>query len=215
MSWVAAAIGGSALIGAGASWMASNKQSDAANNQLNYQMATDARNRADFAPFRGLGTNAVNMIGRLYGPNGPQEGWRDFLNSPDYQFRFGEGTRALENSAAAKGNLLSGNFARGITEFGQGLASNEFGNYYNRLFGQAQLGAGTAANSANNATAMSGQVGQSYGNVGQAGASGYVGAVNALSSGAQNYMLYNALNRSSYAPATASGWPSSANGGGL
>lgn len=198
MSWVAAAIGASGLIGAGASYFSSKNQSEAANNQLQYQMATDAQNRADFAPFRGMGTNAVNMIGRLYGPNGPQEGWRDFLNSPDYKFRFDQGRMALENSAAAKGNLLSGNFAKGITDYGQGMASTEFGNYYNRLFGQAQIGAGVASNAANNATVMSGQIGQSYGNIGQANASGWVGGANAFSGAAQNFLLANALNRSSY-----------------
>lgn len=198
MSWVAAAIGGSALIGAGASYFSGQKQAEAGEKALNYQMQTDAQNRADFAPFRGMGTNAVNMIGRMYGPNGPQQGWQDFLNSPDYQFRLGEGTRALENSAAAKGGLLGGNFARDITQFGQGLASNEFSNYYSRLFGQAQLGAGSTANAANNASAMSGQIGQGYGNIGQANASGMVGAANSLNSGVQNYLFTNALNRSSY-----------------
>lgn len=209
MSWVAAAIGGSALVGAGASYFASKNQSEAANNALQYQMATDAQNRADFAPFRGLGTNAVNMLGKFYGPNGPQQGWQDFLNSPDYQFRFDQGRKALENSAAAKGNLLSGNFAKGITDYGQGMASTEFSNYMNRLLGQAQLGAGSAANAANNASAMAGQIGQGYGNQGQAQASGYVGAANALSGGVQNYLFNNALNRSSYGSGGGSGsWSS-------
>lgn len=201
MFWEALIGGGlSALGGMAGSWFASNKQAEAAQNALNYQMMTDAQNRADFAPYRGLGTNAVNMLGKFYGPNGPQQGWQDFLNSPEYQFRFDQGRMALENSAAAKGNLLSGNFAKGITDYGQGMASTEFGNYMNRLLGQAQLGAGSTANAANNASAMSGQIGQGYGNVGQAGASGYVGAANALNSGVQNYLFANALNRSSYRP---------------
>jgi hypothetical protein len=198
MSWVAAAIGGSALIGAGASYFAGNKQAEAAQNSLNFQMQTNAQNQANLAPYRGIGDNATRMIGNLYGPNGPQQGWQDFLNSADYKFRFNEGRSALENSAAAKGNLLSGNFARGVTEYGQGMASNEFKNYYDRLFGQASLGANAASGAANNASAMSGQIGQSYGNQGQAQASGMIGAANSLNSGAQNYLFSNALNRSSY-----------------
>ena len=53
--------------------------------------------------------------------------------TPGYQFRMNQGMKALERSAAAKGNLLSGNTLAAAQEFGQGLASQEYGNTINRL----------------------------------------------------------------------------------
>ena len=57
-------------------------------------------------------------------------------NDPGYQFRLNQGTQALQNSAAAKGDLLSGNTLAGITQYGQDYASNEYQNVYNRAFNQ-------------------------------------------------------------------------------
>ncbi|HUD64660.1 MAG TPA: hypothetical protein VMQ17_08785 [Candidatus Sulfotelmatobacter sp.] len=59
-------------------------------------------------------------------------------NDPGYQFRMSQGLGALENSAAARGGLLSGNTAEAEQQFAQGLASNEYGNVYNRALGQYQ-----------------------------------------------------------------------------
>lgn len=62
-----------------------------------------------------------------------------FYKSPDYDFRFNEGVRAMDSSAAARGMLMSGAQLRGITDFGQNLAAGEYGNYVNRLSGIAGL----------------------------------------------------------------------------
>lgn len=59
-------------------------------------------------------------------------------NDPGYQFRFNQGVQALQNSAAARGTLLTGDTARALTEYGQDYASNEYNNVYNRAFGQYQ-----------------------------------------------------------------------------
>ena len=55
---------------------------------------------------------------------------------PGYAFRLSEGVKALDRSAAARGGLLSGNQLRGVTELGQNLASQEYGNAYNRFIGE-------------------------------------------------------------------------------
>ncbi|KKK74367.1 hypothetical protein LCGC14_2884500, partial [marine sediment metagenome] len=49
-----------------------------------------------------------------------------FYKSPGYDFRFQEGTRAIDRSAAARGQLMSGGIVRELTRYGQGLASSEF-----------------------------------------------------------------------------------------
>ena len=203
MSWVAVAIGGSALVGAGASIYASGRQTDAASNALNYQREADARTQGNLAPYMAAGRGALDRVNAVYEG---RPGWDNFLQSPDYQFRFGEGVRALDNSAAARGNLLSGNHLRGVTGFGQGLASNEFGNYFGRLMEGARLGQNSAVGAGSLGLQGAGMVGNTMNAAGAASASGAVGAANALNSGVGNYLFYNALsNRSAYAPTVMTG----------
>ena len=56
----------------------------------------------------------------------------NFETDPGYQFRLNEGTRNLNASYGAKGLLKSDAAIRGITDYGQGLASQEYGNWWNR-----------------------------------------------------------------------------------
>jgi hypothetical protein len=153
-------------------------------------------------PFRQAGMTAQDEIMKLLGIGGDAsaEGYgslakpfsqTDFEQDPGYAFRQTEGMRALERSAAARGNLLSGGTLRGIQRFGQDLASQEYGNAFNRYQIernarlnplQSLMGAGQSATNV-----MTGNVGQSSQNqqanilgAGQARASGYVGAANAL-----------------------------------
>lgn len=53
-------------------------------------------------------------------------------NDPGYQFRLAQGQQALQNSAAARGGLLSGGTAKALTDYNQNAASGEYGNVYNR-----------------------------------------------------------------------------------
>ena len=198
--WVAVAIGGSALVGAGVGIYSANKAADAqakaGQQALAYQQQTDARNQANIQPFLTAGTEATAKLGASYADPG------SFSNTPDYQFGFGQGASALQNSAAARGGLLGGNFARGITQFGQDYANNYLTKYRSGLTDIARLGAGAATGGGALANQSAGQVGSTLQGIGQSEASGYVGGANALTgslgSGAQNYMLYNALNKSSY-----------------
>lgn len=72
----------------------------------------------------------------------------NFRNSTGYQFRLGEGLDAVNSGYAGSGVLQSGAALRGITEYGQNFASNEFGNYLNALGNQQAVGAGAASSSA-------------------------------------------------------------------
>ena len=113
-----------------------------------------------------------------------------FYQSPGYQFRLDEGTRAVERSAAAKGKLMSGGLARELTSYGQGLASSEFNSYANRLASMAGLGQTATqytgqlgASAAGQYGQTSAQLGQTIMSGGQAQASGYVGSSNAMMQG--------------------------------
>lgn len=119
-------------------------------------------------PFRQAGVNALPELiqASRYTPFGMEQ----FQQDPGYGFRFKEGLRALESSAAARGGLLSGNQMRGVTRFGQELGSQEYTNAFNRyqaeraarlnpLQSLAGMGQTTATTLANQA----GQYGQKHG----------------------------------------------------
>ena len=126
-----------------------------------------------------------------------------FQQDPGYAFRQAEGMKALERSAAARGNLLSGSTMKGIQRFGQDLASQEYQNAFNRYqveraarLNPLQSLMGSGQSSANVLTGAAGQLGQGLAQselaAGQARASGYVGAANALNQaigGVTNYLV--------------------------
>ena len=60
----------------------------------------------------------------------------DLQVDPGYGFRLSEGLKALERSAAARGGLLSGGTGKALTRYGQEMASQEFGNAFNRSLTQ-------------------------------------------------------------------------------
>src|SRR5262249_12914447 len=56
----------------------------------------------------------------------------DMYNDPSFQFRFGMGQKALENSRAASGVLGTGGTLKDFINYGQNFASQEYGNIFNR-----------------------------------------------------------------------------------
>jgi hypothetical protein len=157
-------------------------------------------------PFRQGGLTAQDQIMQLLGIGGDKTaagygslaksfdelyGGDKFQQDPGAQFRQAESLKALERSAAARGNLLSGSTLKGITRFSQDLASQEYQNAFNRFQVeragrlnplQSLMGSGQSA--ANVMTGAAGQRGQNEAsnlyNAGQARASGYIGQANAL-----------------------------------
>jgi hypothetical protein len=137
-----------------------------------------------------------------------EEARNRFMETPGYQFRFDEGIRALDRSAAARGSLRGGAHERGLIRYGHGIGSEEFGNYANRLaslagVGQSATGSTAAAGQASAGNIsnilMTGAAGQGNAlqNAATARASGYAGVGNAASGAVQNYLFHNALqNRS-------------------
>lgn len=56
----------------------------------------------------------------------------NYTNDPGYQARMALGEQAIQNSAAARGDLLGGNTLKALTDYGQTFGSNEYQNVYNR-----------------------------------------------------------------------------------
>jgi hypothetical protein len=139
-------LGGTALVGG---YLASEGSSDAADTAAQASReASDASiaeqrrqydlNREDQAPYLAAGTGAVNRLGAgvaaggEFGAATPFDFQYDQNTDPGYGFRFAEGMKGLERSAAARGGLLSGATLKGITRYGQDMGSQEYQNAFNR-----------------------------------------------------------------------------------
>lgn len=151
--WVAGAVVGSAVINADAARKAAKTQADAAKKASQLQSDAGAQaaeiqqeiaesqiaeQRRQFdrteelqRPFYTAGVGALNQLAPMVSNYTPF-GMDQFKADPGYSFRMDEGMKALERSAAARGGLLSGGMMKGIQRFGQGLASDEYTNAFNR-----------------------------------------------------------------------------------
>jgi hypothetical protein len=110
-------------------------EADAANA---YRRKTYDEKIAGYDPYKQLGQTAFTDFqdyykrgGMNFDPNSV-----DVTKDPGYQFRMDQGQKALENSAMARGGLMSGNAIRGSQDYAQNLASQEYGNAYNRKFNE-------------------------------------------------------------------------------
>ncbi len=105
----------------------------------NFQDTSVAANQ----PFLTSGTAANTRLADLLGLSGNtgMEGFgslgntfsqSNLANDTGYQFRLGEGQKAIERAASAGGSLASPSTAKALMAYNQGLASDEFGNAFNR-----------------------------------------------------------------------------------
>lgn len=121
---------------------------------------------------------------------------------PGYQFQMDQGTKALDHSAVANGNLFSGAQGKALDTFGQNLANTTYNQQLQNLLGvsnqglgaqgqQNQLqgqglqmqGQGLTGQLGANQTAYGGNM-QSAGTIGQ----GNIAAANAQAQGSQNLL---------------------------
>lgn len=101
------------------------------------QQAQYEQTREDVAPWREAGERALAMQEEYTSPTSYQTYLESldpqkFQETPYYNFLREEGVRARDRSASSRGMLLSGAQQRSIEEYGQGLASTEYGNYFDR-----------------------------------------------------------------------------------
>jgi len=93
------------------------------------------QSREDLAPYRETGYTALKDIERmkpfLTAQFGPDQ-FAQYLD-PSMAFRQRLGTQATERLANVGGGAISGNTLRSLTDYGQNLASTEYGNAFNRF----------------------------------------------------------------------------------
>ena len=229
MGTAAAIVGGSivgGLISSSASKSAANTQADAARYAGDLQAqaqheATEEQKRQydlgreDLAPWREAGEKALTDYANMISA-GPGE----FEKSPGYEFRLGEGVKAMERGAAARGGQLGGAQQKALTRYGQDYATNDYDAFLNRYY-QKMNPLANLAGVGQNATNAGVQAGQNYANAmsnttmqgaanqgnyamqgGNARASGYINQANswtgALNSGFNNYLAYQGTQQSPY-----------------
>lgn len=152
-----------------------------------YEYDPNARANMDAAANYGLN---VDTSSPDFGRYARDFGMADFEADPGYAFRLEEGLKAVDRSMAARGLGVSGAAIKGVMREGQGQASQEYANAYNRyqINRANQLNAlsslmGGGQTAAQQMTASAGNFGvggaQSYNDIGTARASGYVGSANA------------------------------------
>lgn len=143
MSVVAAAIIGSAVVGAYSSNKASkaqqkgiregmNAEERMADRNLEFQREMADEQRADFQPWRDAGQRALASIEQGIESGAFEVGKINLEDDPGYRVRMQEGIDALDASASSRGRLLSGAQDKAITRFGQEQGSKEYANAYAR-----------------------------------------------------------------------------------
>jgi hypothetical protein len=223
MTWTTVALisGGASLagglIGASGAKKAAETQAAATREAIAQQRQMFDIQNEQLRPYRETGYSALSDIAGMKPYLTKQFGQEDFEAGidPSYNFRLQQGNLATTNLANRSGGLIGGNALQGLTDYGQGAASTEFqnafnrfqtqrGNIYNTLAGIAGIGQNAQQQTTNLAKDVSGNIGQATIGIGNAYAGGQIGAANALSGGFQGagdaYTLSNMLASKGGAP---------------
>lgn len=107
--------------------------------------SSDALNRAigGYQPYVDAGADATGMYSNALGLNGADgnaAATGAFQEGPGYQFAMDQGTNAALRGASAAGMLNSGNTLTALSQYGQGLANQEYGGWLDRLSGLSGQG---------------------------------------------------------------------------
>lgn len=199
MTWTTAAmiVGGSNLVGGimggSAAKKAAAQQAAAIQQaaQLQYQMYQ--QQRADTAPYRESGYTALRDIEtRKPYLTGQFEDYKAQYLDPSIEFRRKLGEQTTARMLNVGSGALSGNTLRALEDYGQGLASTEYANAFNRFQGErgqiyntlaniAGMGMGAVNTGVQASQQAASNLGQLAVGQGQAMAAGTVGQANAYS----------------------------------
>jgi hypothetical protein len=197
MSWIAAAIAGSAIVGAVGSNIAAGTQAAGQQTAANTQLSMFNTINQQEQPFIQAGYGATSQLNQMLAPGGqlvrgftPQ----DFLNNldPGYQFQLQTGGQALRNADTPGVGALSGPALKDLMSFNQGMAATGYQSAFNRfqtqnnaifsrLFGIAGLGQNAASNVGTSGTQLGTGIAQAQAGAAGSIAGGIVGGTNAIS----------------------------------
>ena len=119
----------SAAIQSRAQAKAAKSYGNSANSQTQAVMEMYYQTREDLEPYMKYGSAGLKKYYNLL-ETGPGE----FEADPGYEFRLGEGTKAIDRLAAAKGETFSGKRGKALIDYAQDYASNEYSKFMNRYY---------------------------------------------------------------------------------
>lgn len=131
--------------------------------------------------------------------------YKGYEATPMFKRALAEGQAAIDSSAASRGNVFSGATLEAQQTLGTELALQDYGNYLNRLTGQAAQGQAAAGNIATAGSNYASGAGTAMANAGNAQAAGYIGQANALTGAINNaFGAWGYMNQpqNSFAPTT-------------
>jgi hypothetical protein len=122
---------------------AASMQSDAAQRGIDLASDINRQQLALNAPFYDAGVTGQNRLMDLlglgkntgaadYGKYSKDFSMADYQADPGYAFRLSEGMKQLGRTAAGRGGLISGQTMKGLQDYAQNSASQEYGNAFNR-----------------------------------------------------------------------------------
>lgn len=130
-------------VGALTGTTAATRQVDRATGQANRRLdAALAAGLGDLTPYAQAGRTSLSALLAGLAPGGGlgfDPAGVDVTQDPGYRFRLQQGTDAIQRSAAARGTALSGQTLKALQDYAQGLASQEYGNAYDRALGLNDL----------------------------------------------------------------------------
>jgi len=197
MTWMAAAVVGSSVVG---NYMAGKSaergaqiQADAMRESAALQKQMFDVQNAQQAPYREAGYSALGDISGMKPYLTQQFGPEQFAAGidPSYNFRLQQGNLANLNLANQAGGAISGNTLTGLMNYGQGAASQEYQNAFNRYQTQRSNIYNNLASIAGLGQTSLGQTGQLSSNAAQGIGGAISGAGSAL--GAGQVAMGNAL----------------------
>jgi len=210
---VAAAIGGSAVLGSATSLIGGSMQQQSASDANAAQLQMYNQMRSDLMPYMQTGQSANSALANLTGINTDNPLTSPLLSpikmdeatletTPGYQFNLQQGLKSVQNSAAARGLGSSGAALKGAASYATGLADSTYQNQFNnaltnqnnqfsRLMGLTQLGQNSAAGVGQQGITTGQGIASNDIGAGNAGAASLIGAGNSLGSLSNAYALNN------------------------
>lgn len=222
------------LFGANASGEASKEYIDALKQAQGSLQDSQKQALGNLDPYLTAGKSATGTLSDMLSTPGKGllQNWtntfqaptaEEAAKTPGYQFQLKAGQDAIQNSAAAKGGLLSGGTLADLNNYSQGIASENYqntfsnalsqyqnayqsflnnqNNTYNRLAGMSGQGLNASSTAGNIITGIGGDIASLYGQEGAAKAQGTIGQANSLgsifpgiSSSFMNYGLLKNMN---------------------
>lgn len=163
MSWGAVIVAGGAIVSSVIGSKSSKKAAGAAGSAQDRALAEQQR-QFDIAqenqrPFLDAAYGALDRQNQAM--NGD---FSSFYNAPDYQFALDQGIKTVNRGQV--GNLFGGGTSADLMRFGQGLATQNYNNWWNRNAGLAGQGQVSAQNLAGLGSNYANMYSNTMGNIG-------------------------------------------------